>query len=298
MARRIESFTRPAHPGARVVAVVPNGPEDSPRMVGPFAMVGLLEHLGIEPGALPVDVDVRGHPHIGLCAITYMLRGHVTHRDSLGNRRELGPGCAGLTIGGRGVVHSERFERLRLFGGDLALIQILVALPEALEDMEPTFEFLPGEDVLEERPPGVTARWLVRDDAPTGTLRLPFGALLADVAMTDGARWTPPGAEERAAFVLEGSLRAGDVVVPAGLGLALDAGEAIDAVGPSRALVFGGPRSTPRFGWWNYLHSRLEAIEAARAAWRAGTVPLPPGDTESFTPAPPDAGRPLRRYNA
>jgi hypothetical protein len=49
--------------------------------------------------------------------------------------------------------------------------------------------------------------------------------------------------------------------------------------------------------WWNFIHSSLERIEAARAEWRAGRIPLPPGDTESFAPAPPDDGRPLVRLN-
>jgi hypothetical protein len=54
----------------------------------------------------------------------------------------------------------------------------------------------------------------------------------------------------------------------------------------------------PRFLWWSDLHSSVDRIAEARAEWRAGKTRLPPGDTESFTPAPPDDGRPLRRLNA
>ncbi len=49
--------------------------------------------------------------------------------------------------------------------------------------------------------------------------------------------------------------------------------------------------------WWNYIHSSLERIEAAKAEWRGGRVKLPYGDTESFTPCPADDGRPLWRIN-
>ncbi len=38
-------------------------------------------------------------------------------------------------------------------------------------------------------------------------------------------------------------------------------------------------------------------IEAAKAEWRQGRVKLPTGDTESFTPCPPDDGRPLVHLN-
>jgi hypothetical protein len=50
--------------------------------------------------------------------------------------------------------------------------------------------------------------------------------------------------------------------------------------------------------WWNYLHSSVERIEAAKAEWRQGRMKLPDGDTESFTPCPPDDGRPLWRLNS
>jgi hypothetical protein len=40
-----------------------------------------------------------------------------------------------------------------------------------------------------------------------------------------------------------------------------------------------------------------EQIEAAKAEWRERRAKLPDGDTESFTPCPPDDGRPLWRLN-
>jgi len=53
-----------------------------------------------------------------------------------------------------------------------------------------------------------------------------------------------------------------------------------------------------RYVWWNYMHSSLERIEAAKAEWRHGRVKLPSGDTESFTPCAPDEGRQLWRMNS
>ncbi|MBX3126212.1 MAG: hypothetical protein KF718_05825 [Polyangiaceae bacterium] len=38
----------------------------------------------------------------------------------------MGPGGVNCMIAGRGVVHSERFERLRTLGGRLELLQILM----------------------------------------------------------------------------------------------------------------------------------------------------------------------------
>src|SRR5205823_3829864 len=109
------------------------------RTVGPFAVVAHIKMPVSVPGALPVDADVRPHPHIGLTAISYVLEGAITHRDSLGNRRELRAGDLGATVSGRGAVHSERFERLRLLGGGFEMFQLLLPLPDGHEDIEPCF---------------------------------------------------------------------------------------------------------------------------------------------------------------
>jgi hypothetical protein len=71
----------------------------------------------------------------------------------------------------------------------------------------------------------------------------------------------------------------------------------VRALEAAHVIAFGGTNVGERYLWWNYLHSSLERIEAAKAEWRAGRVKLPDGDTESFTPCPPDDGRPLRRLN-
>ena len=98
----------PGPPGSSTVLAAPIDPGGAPRTVGPFALVVHARMPVSAPGALPVDADVRPHPHIGLTAISYLLDGAITHRDSLGNRRELRTGDLGGTVSGRGVVHSER----------------------------------------------------------------------------------------------------------------------------------------------------------------------------------------------
>src|SRR6478735_7633944 len=108
----------------------PIGEQAKPRSVGPFVLVAHALPFESAPGELPPDFDVRPHPHIGLAAITYMLDGNITHRDSLGSRLEVGAGGLNFMIAGRGVVHSERFDRVRTLGGKLQLLQVLMALPD------------------------------------------------------------------------------------------------------------------------------------------------------------------------
>ncbi len=42
----------------------------------------------------------------------------------------------------------------------------------------------------------------------------------------------------------------------------------------------------PRHIWWNFVSSRKERIEAAKADWKAGRFGLVPGDTTEFIPLP------------
>jgi redox-sensitive bicupin YhaK (pirin superfamily) len=108
------------------------------RMVGPFVF---FDHMGpaeFAPG-LARSVDVRPHPHIGLSTITYLFEGEIMHRDSLGTEQPIRAGEVNWMTAGRGITHSERFERARLKGDRLHGIQSWVALPDAEEETAPAF---------------------------------------------------------------------------------------------------------------------------------------------------------------
>lgn len=268
------------------------------RTVGPFAMVAHIKIPESPPGALPVDADVRPHPHVGLTAISYVLDGALTHRDSLGNRREIRTGELGVAISGRGIVHSERFERMRLLGGGFELFQILIALPDGSEDCEPSFFHRIGEEIEVASRDGATVRWLFPNPptAPTGMPPTPI--LFADVALEANGQWLVPDVAERALYVREGEIELRGERIRTGQVAVVGAGDAsMRAIDAARVLAFGGASVGQRYLWWNYMHSSLERIEAAKAEWRRGLVKLPIGDTESFTPCPPDDGRPLWRLN-
>jgi hypothetical protein len=297
--RIIDAQRSVAGPGTNVLAA-PLDLDTAPRSVGPFAVVAHHATAAIPAGALPVDADVRPHPHIGLAAISYILEGAITHRDSLGNRCELVAGDIGVTVAGRGVVHSERLERIRLLGGAMDMFQLLLALPDGAEDVEPSFFRRASSEMPVAQGAGAATRWLLPEPPglPTG-LPAATPILLADVSLERGASSSLPYVPERALYVWAGEIEIGGQRVGAGQLAVAGAGDlAIRAIEPARLLAFGGTPVGARYSWWNYIHSSLERIEAAKAEWRAGRVELPRGDTESFTPAPADDGRPLRRLNA
>ncbi len=295
----VDAKQLPGPPGMSNVLAAPLDPDGAPRTVGPFALVAHVKMPMVPAGVLPVDADVRPHPHIGLTAISFVVEGAVTHRDSLGNRRELRAGDLGGTVSGRGVVHSERFERIRLLGSEFEMFQLLLALPDGHEDVEPSFFHRAHEEHPTSSGEGTTVRWLfgAPPEAPAG-MPMTTPILLADVALDANARWSLPEAPERALYVREGEVEIGASRARAGQVVVVGPGEAsVRALEPARLLAFGGTGVGPRYMWWNYMHSSLERIEAAKADWRAGRVKLPNGDTESFTPCPPDDGRPLWRLN-
>lgn len=295
----VDAKRPPAAPGSSHFMAAPIGPDGALRTIGPFAMVAHAKTPASAPGSLPVDADVRPHPHIGLTAISYVLEGAVTHRDSLGNRRELLAGDVCATVSGRGVVHSERVERNRLFGSSFEMFQLLLGHPDGYEDIEPSFFFRAGAELPTSSREGANERWLFPNppDAPTG-MPTTTPILLADVALEPNARWSVPNVPERALYVMHGEIQAGASRVRAGqVAIAGPGDVSVSALESARFLAFGGTGIGARYMWWNYMHSSLARIEAAKAEWRQGRVKLPIGDTESFTPCPADEGRPLLRLN-
>src|SRR3546814_6830302 len=72
-----------------------------------------------------------------------------------------------------------------------------------------------------------------------------------------------------------------------------DAAPTITAEEPATIMLLGGEPLGERFIWWNFVSSRRERIEQAKADWKAGRIALPPNDNAEFIPLP-DA--PAKQY--
>ena len=260
------------------------------RMVGPFIF---FDHAG--PVTMSREegrkADVRPHPHIGLCTLSYLLGGAITHRDSLGVKQVIRPGEVNWMTAGRGIAHSERFDAPDAFaGGGLELLQSWIALPEAEEECEPAFENHPAADLPEADEPGLRMRLIAGDAfglrSPVG-VRSPLFYLHLEVEA--GARIPlPDGHAERAAYVAKGEIELDAQRHGTGRMLVFDAAErpAMIARTPSTVMLLGGEPLGERHIWWNFVSSRRERIEQAKADWKAGRFVLPPDDREEFIPLP------------
>jgi redox-sensitive bicupin YhaK (pirin superfamily) len=261
------------------------------RTVGPFVF---FDHAG--PVVLPSDAgraaDVRPHPHIGLATVSYLFSGKVTHRDSLGVEQVIVPGEVNWMTAGRGISHSERFEDPSVRSGSgLELLQSWVALPEADEEVDPSFANYPVEALPEGREDGLWMRVIAGEAfGLTSPVKTHSPMFYVHTAMEPGARLSLPAHQpERAAYVAAGRVETAD-------GTAYAPGQMVvfgpredttlRAVEPSVVMLLGGEPLGPRHLWWNFVSSRPERIEQAKADWLAGRIALPPGDDEEFIPLP------------
>jgi redox-sensitive bicupin YhaK (pirin superfamily) len=267
-------------------------PSREKRLVGPFVF---FDQMGPGEFLLGRGLDVRPHPHIGLATVTYLFRGEILHRDSLGTALPIQPGAVNWMTAGRGIAHSERTPpELRAGTSELFGIQAWVALPAAHEETEPAFAHHPAVTMPVVEADGVRARviagelWGARSPVPTVS-----DMIYADVAMAAGAR-LPVDADhaERAVYIAEGEVEIAGDVHPAGELLVFRPGDALTVTArrPTRLMLLGGePMDGPRYLWWNFVSSSKARIDQAKADWLAGRFEAVPGDTE-FIPLPDRPG--------
>lgn len=84
------------------------------------------------------------HPHRGFETVTYMLDGHMQHKDHMGNTGDLGPGDVQWMTAARGIIHSEMPQQTN---GRMRGFQLWINLP-AKEKMKPAaYRDVPSRDV-------------------------------------------------------------------------------------------------------------------------------------------------------
>jgi redox-sensitive bicupin YhaK (pirin superfamily) len=267
-------------------------PQAGQRMVGPFIFFDHMGPVDFAPG-IPRTVDVRPHPHIGLSTITYLFQGEIMHRDSVGSEQAIRPGEVNWMTAGRGITHSERFERARREGGPVHGIQTWVALPEADEETNPGFAHHGSEALPSyQSDDGLSAR-LVAGEAfgARSPVKTHSPLFYVHWELRAGARAELPAEySERAAYVVAGSLEVGHQAHGPGRMLVFAAGAPVGfrALEPSIVMLLGGEPLGKRFIEWNFVSSSRERIEQAKADWRAGRMKLPDRDHDEFIPLPPD----------
>lgn len=239
------------------------------RMVGAWCF---LDHIGPVHFEAGHSMRVDAHPHTGLQTFTWMIRGQVLHRDSLGSEQIIRPGQVNLMTAGAGIVHTE--DSLPAHP-ELHAAQLWIALPPEQAAMAPAFDHYP-----------TLPRWLQDGvqvtllagrygdrEAPTRIHTALLGMDLAAQEAVSTMLVLNPGFEY-GLLALEGGGQINgerfdtDEFVYCGTGLdkaqlGLEAGSRI-------LLLCGAPFGSPITMWWNFLGRDKADVIQAQADWEAG----------------------------
>jgi hypothetical protein len=137
IARIVEPRTVMEGAGVRLIRSIATGELDH---VDPFL---LFDHFG---SSNPADY-IKGfpmHPHRGIETVTYMIRGHVNHKDSIGNSGSITDGDVQWMTSGRGIMHEEMPQPNE---NEMVGFQLWVNLPARLKMTKPRYQNITSEQI-------------------------------------------------------------------------------------------------------------------------------------------------------
>ncbi|MFA7445992.1 MAG: pirin family protein [Flavobacteriaceae bacterium] len=259
------------------------------RNVGPFVFI---DHMGPAKLRDYQTIEVPPHPHIGLSTLTFLFEGAIMHRDSTGVEIEIQPGAVNWMTAGKGVVHSERTPAyLRATEKDLHGLQIWVALPKELEEMEPEFHHI-GADEIPVWQEGELTIKLIAGEAFGRKSPVPVYSKLYFLELKSKKKTTVNIGDalygESGLYILEGGITEGEnTYTPKQILIAKDTKLCqFEMQENTTVYIFGGePFPEKRFIFWNFVSSSADRIEQAKQDWMAQKYPKVPNETE-FVPLP------------
>jgi redox-sensitive bicupin YhaK (pirin superfamily) len=258
------------------------------RSVGPFVF---FDQMG--PAVFENDtyLDVRPHPHIGLSTITWLIEGEILHRDSLGYVQPIRPGEVNWMTAGSGIVHSERTpDASRHADSKIYGIQTWIALPKDQEEIDPSFQHYAATDIPWIDGPGYRIGLIVGDAwGHSSPVETPSETLYADISMeADATVDLPTATEERAVYILSGSIEIAGTVFDSDRMVVLHTGVSVSVTAQenTRLMLCGGaPLDGPRHMFWNFVSSRKDRIDQAKTDWQEGRFAPVTGEVD-FIPLP------------
>lgn len=166
------------------------------------------------------------HPHRGIETISYVYRGRMTHRDSLGNEDTIGDGEVQWMTAGSGILHEEKLPASeRLLG-----VQLWLNLPAKDKMVPPAYQSIKNADIEEIKIDGGKLRLLAgqfegRKGYTSKYLPLDY----YDVHLDPQAAVTIPTDHDRSVlvFTLLGDAYIGDELIKEKTAVKLTAGDAV-----------------------------------------------------------------------
>ena len=222
------------------------------------------------------------HPHRGFETVTYMLDGHMLHRDHMGNEGDLRSGGVQWMTAGRGVIHEETPKQV---DGLLRGFQLWINLPAAEKMQSAAYQNVESEQVPEyKRSDGLVIRAIAGDIEIEGNnLQGPVSApstspLYLDISLPAHRRITLPVRSEQSAFLylFEGDVYVERVRVQNDAVTVLKEGEKVTLETEEQSarllLLAGTPIGEPVVQYGPFVMNTKEEVEQAVSDYRAGCL--------------------------
>ncbi|WP_068827797.1 pirin family protein [Pseudomonas sp. BMS12] len=252
------------------------------RSVGPFVF---FDHMLEQAYPAGSGMNIAQHPHIGLSTLTYLFAGELQHKDSLGSDQLVRPGDVSWMTAGRAVAHVERTPAHLLESGSrLHGLQVWLALPQALEEGEPSYSHHPADSLPRSEAMGVQITLIAGNGfCMQSPVPMHSPTLYAELRLQAGASLLIPAEHrERALYLIDGEARLEDSDLPLHSLTVLPEGEELllSACGECHLALIGGEPLGPRRMYWNFVASEAALLERAKQDWAAWNWPKVPGETE------------------
>ena len=227
------------------------------------------------------------HPHRGFETVTYMLDGHMLHKDHMGNRGDLTAGSVQWMSAGRGVIHSEMPQQE---SGRMRGFQLWVNLPRR-EKMKPAkYRDIAAQEIpIVQLPDGagqvkvIAGKVVVDGREVAGPIQgLTTDPTYLDIELAPGAAFRHTLASDYAAFVyaFEGTISIeadgrSQVLEAHKAGVASDGDKIVLRGGEDggRALLIAGrPLREPVAQYGPFVMNNREEVDQAVRDYQNGTL--------------------------
>ncbi len=234
------------------------------RTIGAWCFV---DHYG--PTSQIDAMSVAAHPHVGLQTASWLFKGEIEHRDSLGKIQVIHPSQLNLMTAGFGIAHSElSLDSINEMHG----VQLWIVLPESERNRKPSFDHYQDLPTFSEG--GLTAKLFVGDFMGHHSPAKVFTELVGiEIDIAAGSNVSIPLNQKFEYGLL---LVLGDVVVNQTeipltnlhyMPIGADSLSVTSTAGAKFILLGGEPFPEKIVMWWNFIARSHEEIVQMRADW-------------------------------
>ncbi|MDO4281510.1 MAG: pirin family protein [Peptococcaceae bacterium] len=241
---QVQGFWTKDGAGVKLVRVLGNS---TVRAFDPFLMLDSFDSDN------PADyrAGFPMHPHRGIETVSYVARGKMRHRDSMGFSDTVADGEVQWMTAGAGILHEEMIpDADRLLG-----VQLWLNLPRADKRCAPSYHHISRAEIPEVAADGSTVRVLAgRYGEATGHQGDYLPLNYYHIHLDAGAALTfdTDPAHTAMIFTLEGAVQAGQTPVAEKTAAKLSAGDALTLAatdGPAEVLFMSAPPLGEPIAW-------------------------------------------------